>query len=57
MVEILSLILIQINLLVQKVGKIEVMEIHLKTLNMRVEEAGEREEFQMILEDYLVVDI
>ena len=45
---ILNLIaLTQINLLVQMVGKIEVMEILLKTLNMKVVEAEEKGEFQM----------
>ena len=47
-VEITNLILlIQTNLQEQKVGKIEVMEILLKILNMRMVEAGEKEEFQM----------
>ena len=39
------MLLIPINLLVQKVGKIEVMEILLKTLNLKVEEVEEKEEF------------
>jgi hypothetical protein len=39
--------LTQINLLVQMVGKIEVMEILLKTLNMKVVEAEEKGEFLM----------
>ena len=37
--------LIAINPLVQKVGKIEAMEILWKTLNLKVEEVGEKEEF------------
>ena len=40
-------LLIQINPLDQKVGKIEVMETLLKILNMKVAEAEEKEEFQM----------
>jgi len=36
---------ILINPLEQKVGKIEVMVILLKTLNLKVEEVGEKEEF------------
>ena len=48
--EILNLtLLIQTNLQEHKVGKIEVMETLLKTLNMRVVEAEEKEEFQMKL--------
>ena len=39
--------LIQINLLVLKVGRIEVMEVLLKTLNTKVEEAEEKEGYQM----------
>ena len=35
------------KLLVQKVGKIEVMETLQKTLNMKVGEVGEKEEFPM----------
>ena len=47
-VEILNLIiLIRINLPEQKVGKIEVMETLLKTLNMKVVEVEEKEEFQI----------
>ena len=47
-VEILNLtLLIQINLLEQKVGKIEVMETLLKILNMKVAEVGEKEGLQM----------
>ena len=42
------LLLLPINLLVQKVGQIEVIVILLKTLNMRVVEAGEKEEYLMI---------
>ena len=38
---------ILINLLAQKVGKIEVMEILLKTLNMKMVEAGEKGECLM----------
>ena len=46
--EIINLVfLIQINLLVQKAGKIEVMEAPLKTLITKVVEAGEKEAFQM----------
>ena len=45
--EIMSLILIQINHQEQMVGKIEVMEILQKTLNMKVAEVEEKEEFQM----------
>ena len=41
------IILIPINPLEQKVGKIEVLETLLKTLNMKVVEAGEKEEFQI----------
>jgi len=37
--------LIVINPLAQKVGKIEVMEILRKTLNLKVEEVEEKEEF------------
>ena len=45
---ILNLIpLIPINPLVQKVGKIEVMGILLKILNMKVAGVGEKGEFQM----------
>ena len=45
---ILNLIaLISINLLEQKVGKTEAMEILLKTLNMKVVEAGEKGDCQM----------
>jgi hypothetical protein len=45
---ILTLILLTpINLLEQKVGKIEVMETLLKTLNMKVVGAGEKGEFPM----------
>jgi hypothetical protein len=40
---------IQINLLVLKAGKIEVMETLLKTLNLKVEEAGGKEEFHMMV--------
>ena len=44
----LNLILLTpINLLVQKVGKIEVMETLLKTLNMKVVEVEEEGEFPM----------
>ena len=39
------MLLLVINLLEQMVGKIEVMEILLKTLNLKVEEVGEKEEF------------
>ena len=39
------IVLILINLLGQKVGKIEAMEILLKTLNMKVVGAGEKGEF------------
>ena len=39
--------LIQINLLEQKVGKIEVMAILLKTLHMKAVEAGEKGECLM----------
>jgi len=39
--------LTQINLLEQKVGKIEVMETLPKPQNMKVAEAEEKEEFQM----------
>ena len=47
-VEILiQILLLRINLLGQKVGKIEVMEILLKTQNMKVVEVGEKEEYQM----------
>ena len=47
-VAILNLIaLTLINLLEQKVGKIEVMEILLKTLNMKVVGAEEKGEFPM----------
>ena len=47
-VVILNLIaLILINLLEQKVGKIEVMEILLKTLNMKMVGAGEKGECPM----------
>ena len=42
------IVLSLINLLEQKVGKIEVMEIHLKILNMRVGGAGEKGECRMI---------
>ena len=46
-VAILNLIILtQKNLLVQKVGKTEVMEILLKTLNMRMAGAGEKGSFQ-----------
>ena len=38
-------VLILINLLVLKAGKIEVMEILLKTLNMKAVGAGEKGEF------------
>jgi hypothetical protein len=41
------IVLILINLLEQKVGKIEVMVILLKTLNMKVVGAGEKEECPM----------
>jgi hypothetical protein len=45
---ILNLIpLIPINLLVQKVGKIEVMGTLLRILNMKVAGVGEKGEFQM----------
>ena len=48
-VAILNLILLTpINLLEQKVGKIEVMGILLKMLNMKVVEVGEKEEFLMV---------
>ena len=40
-------LLIRINLQAQKVGKIEVMETLLKTLNLKVVEAEEKEESQM----------
>ena len=40
-------LLTPINHLVQKVGKIEVMETHLKILNMKVAEAEEKGEFLM----------
>ena len=47
-VEILNLtLLIQINLLEQKVGKIEVMETLLKTQNMKVAELEGKGVFQM----------
>ena len=39
--------LMLINLLEQKVGKTEVMEILLKTLNTKVAGVGEKEEFLM----------
>ena len=42
-------ILIVIRLLEQKDGKIEVMEILLKTLNLKVEEVGEKEEFPVMV--------
>ena len=42
---ILNLILIATNPLEQKGGKIEAMETLLKTLNLKVEEVGEKEEF------------
>jgi hypothetical protein len=41
------IVLILINLLEQKVGKTEVMVILLKTLNMKVVGAGEKEECLM----------
>jgi len=41
------ILLTLINLLEQKVGKTEVMEILLKTLNMKMEGAGEKGEFPM----------
>ena len=41
------ILLIIINPLEQKVGKIEVMETLLKMLNMKVVEVGEKEEFQI----------
>jgi hypothetical protein len=41
------IILTLINLLEQKVGKIEVMEILLKTLNMKMVGAGEKGGFPM----------
>ena len=40
-----NLIVLLLNLLEQKAGKIEVMEILLKTLNMRVVGAGEKGEY------------
>jgi predicted NUDIX family phosphoesterase len=43
----IRIFLTQINPLEQKVGKIGVMEILLKTLNLKVVEVGEKEEFQM----------
>ena len=43
------IILILINPLEQQVGKIEVMETLLKTPNMKVAEAEEKEESQMIV--------
>jgi len=42
------IILTPINLPEQKVGKIEVMEILLKTLNTKMGGAGEKGEFPMI---------
>ena len=48
MVEIVNLMpLTLIKLPEQKAGKIEVMETLLKTLNMKVVEVGEKEEFLM----------
>ena len=41
-------LLIPINPLVQKVGKIEVMEILRKILNLKVEEVGEKEGFPVM---------
>jgi hypothetical protein len=41
------IVLTLIKLRAQKVGKIEALEIILKTLNLKVEEAEEKEEFQM----------
>ena len=43
-------VLTLINLLEHKVGKIEVMEILLKTLNMKVGGAGEKGEYPMMLQ-------
>ena len=43
----IRIFLTQINPLVQKVGKIGVMETLLKTLNLKVVEVGGKEEFQM----------
>jgi hypothetical protein len=48
-VAILNLVLlIVINPLAQRVGKIEVMEILRKTLNLKVEEVEEKEEFPVM---------
>ena len=41
------ILLTRINPQEQKAGKIEVMETHLKALNLKVGEAEEKEEFQM----------
>ena len=43
------IILIPINLQVQKVGKIEVMETLLRILNMKVAEVGEKGASQMVI--------
>ena len=46
---ILNLLLTRINLLEQKVGKIEVMEICLKILTLKTAEVEEKEALQVIL--------